>query len=78
MIRKCTDRKQHRWKADSNRKECCFTRAGTPVAQELQKNIRNPISRILFSRCRDACYLSVFYIAAKLELITPRHWTGRP
>ncbi len=41
----------------------------------LQKNTRKSISRILYFR-RSACYLSTWYIAATLELITPR-FSGR-
>ena len=37
----------------------------------IKKITRKSISRILYFR-RSACYLSTFYIAAKLELITPR------
>jgi hypothetical protein len=40
-----------------------------------QKITRKSISRILYFR-RSACYLSTPYIAAKLELITPR-FSGR-
>ncbi len=39
------------------------------------KNTRKSISRILYFR-RSACYLSAWYIAATLELITPR-FSGR-
>lgn len=36
-----------------------------------KKTTRKSISRILYFK-KSACYLSAFYIAAKLELITPR------
>lgn len=41
----------------------------------LKKITRKSISRILYFR-RSACYLSTWYIAATLELITPR-FSGR-
>ena len=42
-----------------------------PMTSSLKKTTRKSVSRILYFR-RSACYLSTYYIAAILELITPR------